>query len=370
MKNTFKLFVFAAAIFAVAGCASLGIGPKGEGEYVYAESLVPYNDIDLDSTKKEGIAAAQRAAVEQVAGVFVSATTTVDHSQVVQSQILSKTDGFIRRYNVTKSYRRGDQWYTRIKALVLVKDISDVIKESSDSALVKKTNVMVASRELIADNASYTQDCKQAVYKQLKDSPYYLMNGDALSQSNLDDPSPVMDKARYEGARFIIMADVNSAPLNMLTSVTTPFKTYRASVNMRVYSTKNYGIVATASSQQSGLDPVESIAAQKAIAAACEAATKDILEPLKSAVNSARTFNLKVTDVNSIDRLRDLQTILKDLRELEDFNLTRYSNSAAYFEIQANIKSADELAAKIIRQYNARFTVEAVDTQNIVLKLM
>lgn len=229
---------------------------------------------------------------------------------------------------------------------------------------------MISSRELINDEVSLNQDCKQAIYKTLRNAPYYLMNGDNLSQNNIDDPTGLMDKARYNGARFIFIADVNAAPLNVLGSVITPFKTYRASVNMRVYSTKNYGIVATASSQQSGLDPIESIAAQKAISAACEQAAKEIMDPLQSAVNSAKEYSLRVTDVNSIERLKTLQDILRDLREIEDFNLVKYNNSNADFVIHANIKTSDELAAKIIRQYSANFNVNGVTTKAIVLKLM
>jgi len=191
-----------------------------------------------------------------------------------------------------------------------------------------------------------------------------------LSDNNIADPVPVVDKARGDGARFIVISDVSTAPLNVLGTVTTPFKTYRASVNMRVLSTKNYGVVATSAAQASGLDPSEDIAAQKSIAAACEAAAKDLLEPLQAAVNSAQTYNLRVTDVNTIERLKSLQDILRNLREIEDFNLVKYNNSAADFEVQANIKTSDELAAKIIRQYNANFDVQNIATKDIVLKLL
>ena len=72
-------------------------------------------------------------------------------------------------------------------------------------------------------------------------------------------------------------------------------------------------------------------------------------------------------NVNNIERLRQLQDILKELREIEDFNLVKYTNSAAYFEISANISSGEELVAKILRKYNQNFTVSAVTPQGIVL---
>ena len=55
------------------------------------------------------------------------------------------------------------------------------------------------------------------------------------------------------------------------------------------------------------------------------------------------------------------------MREIEDYNLTKYTNSDAYFEISANISSGEELTAKIIRSYNVNFTVMAISPQNIVL---
>jgi len=228
----------------------------------------------------------------------------------------------------------------------------------------------VASREIINGEVSLAQDCKQAVYKAMKNAPFSLINGDNLSDNNIEDPVPVVDKARNDGARFIIISDVSAAPLSILGTVATPFKTYRASVNMKVLSTRNYGVVGNSAAQASGLDPDEGAAAQKSIAAACEAAAKDLLDPLQAAVNSAKTYTLRVTDVNTIDRLKSLLGILKDLREVEDFNLVKYNNSAADFEVQANIKTSDELAAKIIRQYNENFTVTNITTKNIELKFM
>lgn len=358
--------VLAAAVLSAA-CGSLRIGPKGEGEYVYAESLVPYDENNLKQMKKDGIIAAQRAAVEQVAGVFISSATTVDQAQLVEDKIVSKTAGFIRRSHVQKAYRKGDQWYTRLKAMVLVKDIGDIIKQSDADAFAKKTTILVTSREMNGDDISLRQDCKQAVYRALKNQPFALVNGDNLSQNNIDEPTSVIDKARAEGARFVIVADVETAPLAALTGTVSPFKTYRARANIRTYATNNYALVAEGAQQVSGLDPLPDIAAQKSISAACEAAAKQLAEPINAAVNSAQTFNLTVKDVNTIERLKQIQDIFKNLREIEDFNLVRYANSSAQFEISANISTPEELAAKIIRKYNVNFTVVSITPAAIVL---
>lgn len=361
------IVVLLLALFSLQAC-HFRIGPKGEGEYVIAESFVPYNENNLSQMKKDGILAAQKVAVEKVAGVFISSTTTVEQAQLVEDKITSKSAGFIRNSHVQKSYRKGDQFYTRIKAMVLVKDIGDIIKQSDADAFAKKTTILVASREMVGTDISLKQDCKQAVYRALKGQPYSLINGDNLSENNLENPNPLTDKARGEGARFLIIADVETNPLAALPGMNSPFKTYRARVNLKTVSTKNYQIVAESAQQVSGLDPLENIAAQKSISAACEAAAKQLVEPINAAINSAIKYNVKIEDVNSIERLKQLQEIFKNLREIEDYNLVRYANSDADFELSANISSAEELTAKIIRKYNVNFTVVSITPQRITLK--
>ena len=363
------LLVLLAGTLAFSACSSLRIGPKGEGEYVEAESLVPYDENNLRQMKKDGILAAQKAAVEKVAGVFISSATTVEQTQLVEDKIVSKTAGFIRRSHVTKSYRKGDEFYTKIKAMVLVKDIGDIIKQSEADAFAKKTNILVTSREMNGEEVSLRQDCKQAIYRVLKNQPFALVNGENLSQNNVENPNPIIDKARQEGARFVIVADVQTNPLSALTTTVSPFKSYRARANMRVYATNNYAVVAEGAEQLSGLDPMADIAAQKSISAACEAAAKQMVEPINAAINSAKTFNLTGKDVGNIERLKQVQDILKDVREIEDFNLVRYANSAAQFEISANISTPEELAAKVIRRYNVNFTVVGITPSAIVLSL-
>jgi hypothetical protein len=351
----------------VGACGSLRVGPKGEGEYVIAESLVPYDENDLRQTKKDGVTAAQRAAVEKVAGVFISSATTVEQAQLVEDKIVSKTAGFIRRSHVLKAYRKGDEWYTRIKAMVLVKDIGDIIKQADADAFAKKTTILVTSRELVGEDISLQQDCKQAIYRVLKNQPYALVNGDNLSQNNVENPNATIDKARGEGARFVIVADVHTDPLTALPGTSSAFKSYRARANMRAYAANNYAIVAEGADQKSGLDALDNIAAQKSISAACESAAKQLIEPVNDAINSAKVFNVTIKNINTIERLKQVQEVLRNLREIDDFNLVRYANSAAQFDISANIATPEELTAKIIRKYNIYFTVVHITPNAVVL---
>ena len=131
--------------------------------------------------------------------------------------------------------------------------------------------------------------------------------------------------------------------------------------------TLGVAVVAEGADQKSGLDPLDNIAAQKSISAACESAAKQLIEPINDAINSAKVFNVTIKNINTIERLKQVQDVLRNLREIDDFNLVRYANSAAQFDISANIATPEELTAKIIRKYHIYFTVVHITPNAIVL---
>ena len=356
MKH-FLLPVLISGLLLSAGCTRFHLGPKGEGEYVIGTATVPYDAARVSSMKKKGLKLAEADAVERAVRVFLSSSSLIEYPPSVKQEILAKPQGYIRRSSIKTAYRKGDQYYIEARVMVLVSELAAKVKALEESSYVKKTNIVVASRESINGEISLNQYCRQGIYKALKNYPYTLLDGGNLSQNNLEDISPIIDKARKEGARFVVAADAEASELESAAQFSTGFKTLRARANIKVYNVSNYQRVAEAAESASGLDAVAAIAAQKALTGACDGAALQLAEPITFAVNSSKTFKFMVRDVNTIDRLERLQNILKELREVEDFALVRYTNSNATFEVQANIKTSEELAAKIIRRYHANFTI-------------
>lgn len=356
MKKLFLPLILAAVIFSV-GCQRMNIGPKGEGEYVIGSATVPYQENSVSSMKKKALKAAEADAVERAVRVFLSSSSLIEYPASVKEQILAKPQDYIRRSYIKTSYRRGDSFFVEARVMVLVGDLAAKVKELENIDYVRKTNIVVASRETVGEELSLRQYCRQGVYKALKSHQFTLLDGGNVSQNNLEDPTPIIDKARKEGARFLIMAEANAAKLEGATQFTSNFKTLRARAHIRVYNTSNYQLVYEAAENASGLDAVADIAAQKALTSACEGAGLQIIEPVNLALNSSKEFKFIVNDVNTIDRLETVQNILKELREVEDFSLVRYSNSNATFTVQANVSASEEFAAKIIRRHHANFTI-------------
>ncbi|MDR0953469.1 MAG: hypothetical protein LBM71_04730 [Elusimicrobiota bacterium] len=365
-----KLLLCFCALFVLCACQKFNIGPKGEGEYVIGSATVPFEEANISDMRKKALKQAEYNALEHAVRVFLSSSSTVEFPANVKNEILAKPNNYIRRSYIKTQYRKGENYYLEARVMILVSDLATKIKALEDSAYVKKTNIVVASRETINDTVVIKQYCRQGIYQALKNFPYTLMDGGNLSQSNLDDYTNLVDKAKKEGARFIILADAAAAPLENVSQIASGFKSIRARANVKVVATNNYQLVAETAQSNSGLDAVEELAAQKALTNACEAAAKTLAENITLAVNSAKTFTFIVKDVNTIDRLEQLQNILRELREVEDFTLKKYTNSNATFEVQASVSTSEEFAAKILRKYYANFSISKTGPDLIELQFI
>jgi len=367
MKKFLLLFILC---FALVSCQRMNLGPKGEGEYVMASAEVPYVDGSVSAMKNEGLILAEKAAVEKAARVFLSSNSLIEYPEKVKTDILDNYKNFVRRSYVSSSYRKGNKFYVEGRVMVLVSDLAAKIKEIEDSSYVRKTNILVASREMHGEELSLKQYCRQGVYKALKNFPYTLLDGGTLSENNLTDLTSFIDKAKKEGARFVIVAEADAAPLESAAALTTTFKPIRAKVNLKVFAVSNYQQIAQAAESASGLDAVQNLAYQKALTAACQTATEQVEEDIVQAINSAKTFNFIVSNVNTIERLEKLQNIMRAQRDVEDFALIKYRNSTATFTVQAKVSTAEEFSAKILRKNVANFTVVNTSAESITMEFL
>ena len=367
MKKFLSLFVICLLL---CSCQRMNIGPKGEGEYVLASAEVPFIEGSVSSMKEEGLVLAEKAAVEKAARVFLSSNSLLEYPERVKTDILDNYKNYVRNSYVKSSYRKGDKFYVEGRVMVLVSDLATKIKEIEDSAYVRKTNILVASRELINGEVSLKQYCRQGIYKALKNFPYTLLDGGTLSENNLTDTTAFIDKAKKEGARFVIIAEADASPLESAAALTTTFKPIRAKANLKVMATSNYQLVAQAAENASGLDAVQNLAEQKALTNACQTAAEQLEDAITQAINSAKTFNFIITNVNTIERLEKLQNIMRSQRDVEDFALVKYRNSTATFTVQAKVSTAEEFSAKILRKNIANFTVVSTSADSITMEFI
>ena len=77
------------------------------------------------SSKNDAIRQAQRAAVENAVGVFVKSETEIENYQLKKDRILSRTQGYVTKFDVLKDWKAEGVYYCTIKASVSLDKIKD-----------------------------------------------------------------------------------------------------------------------------------------------------------------------------------------------------------------------------------------------------
>lgn len=352
-----KLTYFLVVSLLFCACQRMNLGPKGEGEYVVGKAEVEYNAKDISGMKKEAFKLAKQDALKNAVDVFLSSRSDSEYPQNIKDEILAKPDNYIRKAYIKHGEQRGDTYILEARVMILVSKLATKIKDLQDSSYVKKTNIFIATREIEKEETSLNQFCKQGIYKAFKNQPYTLIDGGNLSQNNIENASPIIEKAKKEGARFAVIADASANTIDSASHLSTTFKSVRAKVSMSAFGANNYQLISEQAQSASGLDAEEKIAFQKALSNTCFEAAAQLIEPINNAINSAKTFQFIIKEVNTIQRLQRLQNILRELPEVEDFVLVKYVNSNATFDVQAKVSNSEEFSAQIIRKYYNNFTI-------------
>ena len=76
-------------------------------------------------SREDAIRQAQRLAVERVVGVFIRSQTEVENFAIKKDRIMSRTQGYIKRYTILQDEKIGDSYRVKIDAVVSADKIKD-----------------------------------------------------------------------------------------------------------------------------------------------------------------------------------------------------------------------------------------------------
>ncbi|HKZ46558.1 MAG TPA: hypothetical protein VJ202_04160, partial [Thermodesulfobacteriota bacterium] len=120
MKNRFLgllaalLFVFVHVHFSYA-----------EPQVVSATGVAPFSAGDEAKARDMAIQDAMRKAVEQAVGTMVAAETAVENYQLIRDSVLTKTQGYIQKYDVVSAGAKGNLYEVIISATVAVENLKN-----------------------------------------------------------------------------------------------------------------------------------------------------------------------------------------------------------------------------------------------------
>ena len=90
-----------------------------------AESKIVEVDGSSVFSKEDAIKQAQRTAVESAVGVFVQSETEIENYQLKKDRILSRTQGYVTRFDILKQWEAESIFHCKIKATVSLDKIKD-----------------------------------------------------------------------------------------------------------------------------------------------------------------------------------------------------------------------------------------------------
>jgi len=223
MKQHFRIGVIVAILW-TANCglswARVGM-PDVRTVTAWGESRLTE---DPSADRELAIAQAQRNALEQIVGVYVSSSTLVRNFQVVEDNIYTKAAGFLNAYDMIQE-KRGKSHRVQIRAQVSLVPVTDILK---NSGLLRKwrVGVLISSSRHELDKLLryYSQPRLMAVVDSVEtrigqavsNAGFKLVDPRHLQKlRKAADPSSVVDAEIGRGMDLLVTGTVSFATASM-----------------------------------------------------------------------------------------------------------------------------------------------------------
>lgn len=361
------LFLLVCLIFGVsvtwAQTDSLNVSAEGVGVIV---------DDNTALARDQAIQDGLRLVVEQAAGVMVSSETLVQNYEVLRDQVYSKSQGYIQRYEVTDESVEGNLYKVKILAAVAEGELKDDLMALG--LLMARKNmprvmIMVAEQNIGMHYYSYwwgiragTADLsitENVLMEKLNQKGFHIVDHSSRSGS-LEIKAPYKietlsnDAVREMGNLFDAEVVIYGKALAKLAGsvLGTSMKSAQADVSLRVVSTDNGKVIASATHHAASVHPNEITAGSNALKMATEEITDKLLNQIVNQwtkeVSSGGLISLFVSQIPSYNHwVIFKEKISKQVRGVKGLHQRDYGANAATLDVNipsSSQKLADELA--------------------------
>lgn len=328
----------------------LKLGQTSEGEVVEAEGLAPNNQKDLIGTKRSSLLDAQKNAVEKAVGVFVSGKTMVEKAVAIENNILARTDGYIKKYDVLNEGVEGEFYKTKIRALVALKDLERDLKSFSllSTPPLRRPKVSISLKEEINKEES---DEKVASH--------------SLQQSLIDQGFVVVSDDRANEAEIVLKGKAASFPFQ--SEGLGGFISFRARMSVDVTRAGTNDIVLSVSKEASGLGGNEHLAGFKSLETVANVVGGELGDKLTEIYSRGGNLLVMVEGVQSFADVERIKKHLQSQPEVKDIMVRLYEDSMAQFDVQLEKSRPEDLAAHL--EASQSLPLKVVESKNQTLRL-
>jgi hypothetical protein len=357
---------------------------------IEARGAASYYANDPARSRGEAIEAAQRDAVEQASGVFITSESTLRNFDLVSDEVLSRSKGFIRSYDVLKEGQDGPFYGVNIRAVVVkqafIKDFEDALEELYRRK--GKPRIMLVVQEFQATNgaaeglvAGQGESPLSVVEKELRKillrrgftfvDARMLTRSSAAQKGGETSRAALLDSARTSKAELVMIGHGRISSQGKLQQ----FSVVEASVGLDVIRTDNGQVLASDVSLSRSLH----INADTAMVLALQKAAEDIAPKIIEQVtylwlaetNTGQRIEMVVRNASFGDLMvlrRALGNTVKGVRSVRQKS---YGEGVALLELESR-DAPDRLAESL---HDASFdgfrlTIEDVSSNTLTVNMV
>jgi hypothetical protein len=328
---------------------------------------------DRTKARDDALADAQRRAVEEVVGLYLTSETVIQNGAVVSDEIISHSQGYVHAYTVVSERYAENEYRVKIKATVKLGKIEEDLTN-----VYARLQVAGSPRVLIA--LSQPQPCddpglaQAIVTEKLVALGFTVLDADQLSTVKSKEALKLLREGKTDAARILAQQDVadliivGEAKYRTDRNVVADTETFNceAWLNAKAIRTDTAQIIAASP----GKTPAPGIAFSegKLVMAALRVVADDWVKKnlgllVKAAVDPARTYTITLTGC-SMKEASAVERQLANLRFVRRTHLLTFDHGAARLEVQFG-KTVKDLTAAMATFSAPKLTITSATTGTV-----
>ncbi len=368
MKKQMKTTMIAVAIICSAICMATPV--SAENRVVTTEGISTIS-------KEDAIRQAQRTAVEEGVGVFVQSETEVENYILKKDKIISRTQGYITRYELLSEKKNGDEFTVQIRSTVSLDKIKDdlialnILLESMDRpklmVLVEedyvnmdKVGMQIAETELAAKLGEkgfelVDQAQVQSVREQNQGRQALAGNAKAAAALGLN-----------FGAQYVIVGKAVAQDAGEAYAGS-GLKSIQASLQLKVIQTQTGNVLGSTvkSGVAAHISPMAG--ATKAFQAAVDKAVEEYLvdeitDSFQGYLNNGAPIKLHITGVRDFTKYKQVTSFVEGIERVVNSKKEGWNKSGGVLVLDLRFRgNSEELAELLDGKKTGAGRLEVVD---------
>ncbi|PIU52208.1 hypothetical protein COS91_00450 [Candidatus Desantisbacteria bacterium CG07_land_8_20_14_0_80_39_15] len=390
-----KIMVMILVGFLFSGCAHVGNVPtlkaqpvegkteskaqpvEGKTESVEVEVTEPILNNDVNAARERALMKAQRKAVELVVGVFVNAATLVGKAQLVDSQIYSKTNGYVKKYEVLSETQEGDALKMKLKALVKVGDVNkdlDALGLMIKGATVQNPRIMVLISESIDDAEVPISVCESELAQQFMNTGYRVVESAEVKKiRSLPNTKSAMEGDIQAASKIGQDMKVDVIVIGKAYSTFNTdqglggFISYRGTLTAKAIKTDSSEVLFTSTKNSAGADVAKKNAASTALLKSAKIVADEMIPGITKALNERAQVQLTISNIPDFNQLAQLNKFIQSMQGVASTYIRSYGTEKGVASIDINLRygNAQQIASYLTNIKKFPVEVTAI-TGNVI----